>query len=80
MPELPEVETVRKTLISWSKDKVIKDVYLHYDKVLEDISFESFKEALIIGEVILVSIKSVDRYFVTPAILTSVPLEGHPSS
>ena len=26
MPELPEVETVRKTLTRWSKDKIIKDV------------------------------------------------------
>ena len=26
MPELPEVETVRRVLVKWVKDRVIKDV------------------------------------------------------
>lgn len=43
MPELPEVETVRRTLIKWCKGKCIKDVYLHYPKVLENIDFHTFK-------------------------------------
>ena len=47
MPELPEVETVRRTLVSWSKNRVIKDVIIHYNNVLEDISFGSFKEKII---------------------------------
>jgi formamidopyrimidine-DNA glycosylase len=47
MPELPEVETVRKTLTRWSKDKIIKDVIIHYKNVLENIDFEDFKRAII---------------------------------
>ena len=37
MPELPEVETVRRTLTKWCKDKMILDVDFKYYKVLEDI-------------------------------------------
>ena len=43
MPELPEVETVRRTLVEWCKGKKILDVNIHYLKVLEDIDFDIFK-------------------------------------
>ena len=43
MPELPEVETVRRTLVNWSQNKVIKDVVIHYNNVLEDITLSDFK-------------------------------------
>ncbi len=47
MPELPEVETVRRTLVSWSKNRVIKDVIIHYNNVLEDITFDEFKTKIV---------------------------------
>lgn len=47
MPELPEVETVRRTLLNWCKGKVIKDVEIFYYKVLEDINFSDFKSKII---------------------------------
>ena len=33
MPELPEVETVRKVLESWVINKTIKRVYVYYDNI-----------------------------------------------
>ena len=47
MPELPEVETVRRTLVNWSQNKVIKDVIIHYNNVLEDITFDEFKTKIV---------------------------------
>ena len=47
MPELPEVETVRKTLLKWCENRVIKDVIIHYNNVLEDISFLEFKKNIV---------------------------------
>lgn len=32
MPELPEVETVRRTLMDFIIGKEIKDIGVHYDK------------------------------------------------
>lgn len=43
MPELPEVETVRRTLLSWCKGRKILDIDIHYHKVLEGIEFNDFK-------------------------------------
>lgn len=47
MPELPEVETVRKTLVEWCKESIIKDVKLFYPKILKDIEFEDFKKKIV---------------------------------
>ena len=47
MPELPEVETVRRTLVNWCKGKKILDVNIHYLKVLEDIDFDIFKSRIV---------------------------------
>lgn len=47
MPELPEVETVRRTLVSWCKDKVIRDVEIFYNKVLEDVDFQTLKSKIV---------------------------------
>jgi formamidopyrimidine-DNA glycosylase len=47
MPELPEVETVRRTLVSWCKNKKILDVELFYPKVLENINYNDFRERII---------------------------------
>ena len=34
MPELPEVETVRRTLKNFIIDKKIQDIHIHYDKIV----------------------------------------------
>lgn len=47
MPELPEVETIKRTLINWCKGKTIKDVEIKYEKVLENIDFKDFKRKII---------------------------------
>lgn len=47
MPELPEVETVKATLENRLVGKTIKDVEVLYDKMLENISVEDFKNKLI---------------------------------
>jgi formamidopyrimidine-DNA glycosylase len=47
MPELPEVETVRRTLIDWCKNKTIRNVELFYKNVLSNITFEDFKSKII---------------------------------
>lgn len=46
MPELPEVETVKRTLEQQIVGKVIKEVEVYYDKMLENISARDFKEIL----------------------------------
>lgn len=46
MPELPEVETVRRTLVGWSSGKTIKEVKIHYNNVLEDVGLSDFQSKL----------------------------------
>lgn len=46
MPELPEVETVKRTLEKQIVGKIIKDVEVYYAKMLEDITEVKFKEIL----------------------------------
>lgn len=50
MPELPEVETVKETLKPLLVGKKITDIIINYDKILDEITPEQFKEKLI-GEV-----------------------------
>ena len=47
MPELPEVETVVRTLEKQIKDCQIKDVHIFYDKILKDP--KHFKE-MVVGQ------------------------------
>ena len=47
MPELPEVETVRKVLKLWVNGKVIKGSNIFYNRVLENIEYEDFKEKIV---------------------------------
>lgn len=42
MPELPEVETVRRTLEQQILNEVIKDVKVYYDKIIENVSVNLF--------------------------------------
>lgn len=46
MPELPEVETVRKVLEKKVVGEKIKEVYVYYSKIIEEPSVEEFKEKL----------------------------------
>ena len=56
MPELPEVETVRRVLRKWVNGKVIKDVLFLYHSLIDGISEEEFKSK-VIGQ----RINEVDR-------------------
>ncbi len=38
MPELPEVETVKKVLINWIKGKRITNTYIYYPRIIDDLS------------------------------------------
>lgn len=46
MPELPEVETVRRTLEYQLKDVKIKDVNIIYPKIIDNVTPEEFKQKL----------------------------------
>ena len=46
MPELPEVETVKRTLENLIVGKTIEDVEVYYDKMLENVTSIEFKELL----------------------------------
>lgn len=47
MPELPEVETVKQTLIQLVKNKKIKDVVIYWPKIIKKpLEIEQFKDAL----------------------------------
>lgn len=46
MPELPEVETVRLTLLPLLKNKRIIDVDIYYDNIIKDISVCDFKKQI----------------------------------
>ena len=45
MPELPEVETVRRTLEGQIIGKKITNIEIYYDKILENTSVEKFKKS-----------------------------------
>lgn len=46
MPELPEVETVRRSLLPNVLNKPIQSVDVHYERILQDASVSEFKHAL----------------------------------
>ena len=47
MPELPEVETVRNVLKGWVIGKTIENVDIFYERVIENMSFNDFKNKII---------------------------------
>lgn len=57
MPELPEVETVRRTLNHLIKGKEIRDIDIFYNKMIRNVSIETFKESLIGKKLV-----DIDRY------------------
>lgn len=56
MPELPEVETVRRSLNELIIGKVIKDIKVKYDRILQNVTKEEFRNELLNEEFI-----NVDR-------------------
>jgi len=51
MPELPEVETVRLTLLNLIKGRKIKDVLFFYDKIIKNQTTNDFRNKLINQEI-----------------------------
>ena len=47
MPELPEVETVRRVLESWCLNKTVKKVYVYYSPIVNNVSSEEFNSKLV---------------------------------
>ena len=47
MPELPEVETVRRTLLLQIINKKITSVNVYYENILQDTNLDTFKTVLI---------------------------------
>jgi len=57
MPELPEVETIRKTLEQFILEKEIEDISVHWPKIIQKPDdIEHFKQ-LLIGE----TFRRIDR-------------------
>ena len=52
MPELPEVETVRRVLESWVIDKEIKKVYVYYAPILDNSNETELNDKLINQKII----------------------------
>lgn len=46
MPELPEVETVRRSLVDLVKNRTIKSVDVIYGRIIQDVPIDEFKEKL----------------------------------
>lgn len=62
MPELPEVETVRKTLVPLIQGKVIENVQVYWDKIIQTPSVAEFCQALVGEEV--VDVKRRGKYLI----------------
>jgi formamidopyrimidine-DNA glycosylase len=73
MPELPEVETVRRTLKNLILNKKIRDVDVFYSKMVRGVNEEEFKSR-VIGRTFL-DIKRVGKYLIF--ILDDVGLISH---
>ncbi|MCT7835097.1 MAG: DNA-formamidopyrimidine glycosylase, partial [Lactobacillus iners] len=56
MPEMPEVETVRRTLEPLIKGKIISNVTIWYDKII--VNDADFFQRKVVGQKIL----AIDRY------------------
>lgn len=52
MPELPEVETVRRGLLPKVKNKIIRGVTINYEKIIKNVSPEDFVATLVGNEIV----------------------------
>ena len=57
MPELPEVETVRRTLNNLILGRTIESIDIHYSKIIKDLSVTEFRNKLV-GK----TLKDIGRY------------------
>ena len=57
MPELPEVETVRRVLESWCLNKKIKKVYVYYSPIVNNVSCEELNLKLVNQDILKVDRK-----------------------
>ncbi len=78
MPELPEVETVVRTLKNLILGRTIESIDIHYSKIIKDISVVEFKNKLI-GQ----TLKDISRYgkylifiFEDIALISHLRMEG----
>ncbi len=78
MPELPEVETVRKTLNNMILGRTIKSIDIHYSKIIKDVSILEFRNKLV-GQ----TLKDISRYgkylifiFEDIALISHLRMEG----
>ena len=62
MPELPEVETVKNSLIELVLGKIIKSVDVYYEKIIKNVSCEEFCESLVNEQ--FVDIKRRGKYLI----------------
>ncbi len=78
MPELPEVETVRRTLNNLILGKTIESIDIHYSKIIKDVSISEFTNRLV-GQ----TLKDINRYgkylifiFEDIALISHLRMEG----
>lgn len=78
MPELPEVETVRRTLNNMILGKTIESIDIHYSKIIKDLSVSEFRNILV-GK----TLKDISRYgkyllfiFEDIALISHLRMEG----
>ncbi len=62
MPELPEVETVKRTLEEFLIGKTIIDVDVKYSKIIRDISIDNFKSSLAMQKI--TDIQRIGKYLI----------------
>ena len=78
MPELPEVETVRRTLNNMILGRTIKSIDVHYSKIIKDVSVSEFKSKLV-GQT-LIDINRYGKYliflFEDIALISHLRMEG----
>jgi len=78
MPELPEVETVRKTLYNLILNRTIKSIDVYYSKIIKDLNISEFSSQLV-GKTLL-DIKRQGKYLIfifdDVALISHLRMEG----
>lgn len=79
MPELPEVETIRKTLSLLTLNKTVKDITIHWPKIIKQPDDTQAFRAELIGE----TLQTIERsgkflrfYFDTVVLVSHLRMEG----
>ena len=78
MPELPEVETVRKVLESWCINQKVKKVYVYYSPIVNNVSEEELNQKLVNERI--VNIERLGKFlifrFENYSLLSHLRMEG----